>query len=70
MHFESFQVEVLFTPQVGHGELAYRLNIVCVARTGDVLVLGIYPVASRIGLGDINNVLAAIAVFRPECVVG
>ena len=62
---EGLQVDVLFAAQVGHGEVADRLDILDVAGSGDLAVGGVHRFSRQEIGGDIGDVLAVVGGFRP-----
>ena len=65
IHAEGAQIEVLLAAQIGHREMADRLGIVHIAGGLHVLVVRFHRFLRQISLGDIRDVIAAIARFRP-----
>ena len=69
-HAERGEVEILFAAQIGDGKATNRIEVIRIAGGGDGLTIHFDRCAVEIGLGDIGDVVAAIAVFRPAGVVG
>ena len=70
LHAERLQVHVLFASQIGDGELADRVETVGIFRAGHRMIFEFDRVAAQIGVRDIADIVAAISVSRPACVVG
>src|SRR5690554_670031 len=68
LNAKGFQVQVLLTAQVGHGEFADGVLVFGVGLGGYFPVVGNYGFAGHIGVGHVDNVVAPVAVFRPAYV--
>ena len=64
-HAKGLQVQVLFVPQVGHGELADAVDVVRVAAGGEGAVVGVHGLLGGEVGGDVGDVLAVVGRFRP-----
>ena len=65
-HTEGLQVQILFAAQAGHGKAADGLQVIDIATGGDGCHLVIADtLLGQIGLRDIADVIAAIAIGRP-----
>ncbi len=66
---ERGQVVVLLVAQVGHGKAADRIEILRILAAGDQVAFQIDRFAGQVGLGDVADVVATVAVFRPAFAV-
>src|SRR5690606_26594786 len=66
---EGFQIQILLTTQIGHGEMPDGVQIISVFSASVALVGRLNRVAIHIAVGQLNDVIAAVAIFGPAGVV-
>ena len=62
-HAEGLQVEILLVAQVGDGELADRVEVVRVARGGELAVVGLDRLPGEEVGGDVGDVVAVVELL-------
>ena len=66
---ESFQIKILLVPQVGNGKVADTFKVFSVFRASEALIFRRYGITTHKALGEIDDVLSAVAVFWPAWVI-
>ena len=66
---ESFQIKILLVPQVGNGKVADTFKVFSIFRPCEALIFRRYGITTHKAFGEIDDVLSAVAVFRPTWVI-
>mmetsp|Transcript_20389 Transcript_20389/g.78156 ORF Transcript_20389/g.78156 Transcript_20389/m.78156 type:complete len:636 (-) Transcript_20389:435-2342(-) len=67
---KGLQVQVLLVAQIGHRELADAVEVVHVARGGELAVVGLHRLLGDEGVGDVLDVVAVVGRLGPCGVAG